>query len=85
MRVKVRFFSELARIIGKEHLIEIRENTSVKKALETILKEKKIKLKDIYNDYFIIVNGKVVKPDLILKENDEILIVPMIFGGLIFK
>ncbi|MEQ9714771.1 MAG: MoaD/ThiS family protein [Candidatus Asgardarchaeum sp.] len=85
MRVKVRFFSELARIIGKEHLIEIRENTSVKEALETILKEKKIKLKDIYNDYFIIINGKVVKPDLILKENDEILIVPMIFGGLIFK
>ncbi|MCD6513476.1 MAG: MoaD/ThiS family protein [Candidatus Odinarchaeota archaeon] len=85
MRVKVRFFSELARIIGKEHLIEIRENTSVKEALETILKEKKIKLKDIYNDYFIIVNGKVVKLDFVLKGNDEILIVPMIFGGLIFK
>ncbi|MGQ4833709.1 MAG: MoaD/ThiS family protein [Candidatus Asgardarchaeia archaeon] len=82
MRVKIRFYTELARLFDKEISVEIEKEKTVKEVLEEILKTKKLKFSDIYRDYFILVNGKVSKPEVKVKNDDEIHVLPMIMGGI---
>ena len=81
MSVKIRFYTELARLFGKEVYVEVKGEKTAKEVLEEVLKKKKLKFVDIYRDYFVLVNGKVVKPDVKIKNGDEIHLLPMIMGG----
>ena len=81
MSVKIRFYTELARLFGKEVYVEVKGEKTAKEVLEEVLKKKNLKFVDIYRDYFILVNGKVVKPNIKIKNGDEIHLLPMIMGG----
>ncbi len=86
MQIRVRFVGFLARKIGREIVVNLEEEATFANAVK--------KISEIYGfgpidinkgndpDYLIVLlNGRSQKPDVKLKEGDEIVFLPPIAGG----
>ncbi len=80
MSIKIRVYGELSAILGVELVIDEKEGV-VKEILKNVLENKGIKLKDLEQDYVVLVNGKKARMDSKIREGDIISILPIFFGG----
>ena len=80
MSIKIRVYGELSAILGVELVIDEKEGV-VKEILKNLLENKGIKLKDLEQDYVVLVNGKKARMDSKIREGDIISILPIFFGG----
>lgn len=75
MRVKIIAFGQLAEITGQEFYVEAADTAVLKTALQIEFPalEKK--------EYTIAVNNRLIKGTYVLKENDEVALMPPYSGG----
>ena len=80
IKFKVLFFGVTRDLAGKSELdIELEEGSNVKMLLEKLGSDFS-RLSEM-KSLMIAVNNEYAKPDLILKENDEIALIPPVSGG----
>ncbi len=80
MKINVKTFGITKEIIGEAELnIEIQDNISVAILMEN-LKEKYPKLQDL-SSILMAVNAEYAEPNVILKNNDEVALIPPVSGG----
>jgi len=80
MAIKLRVYGELSAKVGSELIIEEGKG-DVREILRKVLSKRNINLSDIENEYVILVNGRVVKGSLEVKDGDVIALLPIFFGG----
>lgn len=78
MILKLKYFGMVAEAVGKENEEFEFANSSVKE-LDKALKNQYAKLVSI--NYKIVVNQSFVEPIVLLKENDEVALLPPFAGG----
>jgi len=86
LRVKVRFVGFLARKIGSELVIEVKDGTTFSEAVFEISRKYGFGPIDLergsHPDYLIVpLNGRSQHPNVKLKEGDEISFLPPVAGG----
>lgn len=80
MKIKILFFGISSDLVGLSYLdFEVDKALTVKK-LKILLKKKYVHLKNL-DVYAIAVNENYAIDDLVLKENDEVAIIPPVSGG----
>lgn len=80
MKIKILFFGISSDLVGLSNLdFEVDKALTVKK-LKILLKKKYVYLKNL-DVYAIAVNENYAIDDLVLKENDEVAIIPPVSGG----
>ena len=80
MKIKILFFGISSDLVGLSNLdFEVDKALTVKK-LKILLKNKYVHLKNL-DVYAIAVNENYAIDDLVLKENDEVAIIPPVSGG----
>jgi len=80
-KVLVKFFASARDIVGKKDLkMEIEKNCRVKDVMENIFKEYP-ELKKLEDQLLISVNKDRTAKDEILKDGDEIAVMPPVTGG----
>lgn len=91
MKVKVRVFDVLVPILGKEHHLELNENSTINTLITVIIEKEGLNRDTVYSELFgtedvaIILNGKNI--DLlngvhtILHDSDEVIFFPPAVGG----
>ena len=80
MKIKILFFGISSDLVGLSNLdFEVDKALTVKK-LKILLKKKYVNLKNL-DVYAIAVNENYAIDDLVLKENDEVAIIPPVSGG----
>ncbi len=80
MKIKILFFGISSDLVGLSNLdFEVDKALTVKK-LKILLKKKYVHLKNL-DTYAIAVNENYAIDDLVLKENDEVAIIPPVSGG----
>ena len=80
MKIKILFFGISSDLVGLSYLdFEVDKALTVKK-LKILLKKKYVYLKNL-DVYAIAVNENYAIDDLVLKENDEVAIIPPVSGG----
>ena len=80
MKIKILFFGISSDLVGLSYLdFEVDKALTVKK-LKILLKNKYVHLKNL-DVYAIAVNENYAIDDLVLKENDEVAIIPPVSGG----
>ncbi len=81
MKVKVKLFARYREITNtKEIELEIQPGTTVAK-LKKVLKDYFPQLKNLDNNLIIAVNSEFTEDNQILKENDQIALLPPLSGG----
>lgn len=92
MKVTVRVFGELVKILGKRHVLELEEGTTVGYLSNLIAKNAGIKrrgylgnFKVTRGDLAVLVNGKSIQllegGSTILHDGDEVIFLPPAAGG----
>ncbi|MDG2151921.1 MAG: MoaD/ThiS family protein [Polaribacter sp.] len=80
MKIKILFFGISSDLVGLSNLdFEVDKALTVKK-LKILLNKKYVHLKNL-DVYAIAVNENYAIDDLVLKENDEVAIIPPVSGG----
>lgn len=80
--VKLKAFSIFSDIFGREEILNIDGRISVKDLIDHLKKNNKIFAETIKQiPVIILVNGKSVSEEYVLKENDEVAIIPPASGG----
>ena len=80
MKIKVLAFGFAADVIGERNFtLELPQATSTDE-LQHLLEEKYHRLKDVLT-YSIAVNQSYISSSVLLKENDEVAIIPPVSGG----
>ena len=80
MKIKILFFGISSDLVGLSNLdFEVDKALTVKK-LKILLKKKYVYLKNL-DVYAIAVNENYAIDDLVLKENEEVAIIPPVSGG----
>lgn len=80
MKIKILFFGISSDLVGLSNLdFEVGKALTVKN-LKILLKKKYVYLKNL-DVYAIAVNENYAIDDLVLKENDEVAIIPPVSGG----
>ena len=80
MKIKILFFGISSDLVGLSNLdFEVGKALTVKN-LKILLKKKYVHLKNL-DFYAIAVNENYAIDDLVLKENDEVAIIPPVSGG----
>lgn len=81
MEIKVRFFAGIAEATGKrEHILHMNNDTQIKDILNQLVQEFPLAA-NIINKSMVSVNHDYAKPDYLVKENDEIALIPPVSGG----
>lgn len=81
MKVQVRLFATYREIVGAGELAwTLRDRTTVGQLVDAIL-AKYPRLVGHENSMLLAVNHEVVRPDVILREGDEIALLPPVSGG----
>ena len=79
MKIKLKYFGIVAETIGKqEESVNVNENIEISK-LQALLEEKYHQLDKI--NYKIAVNRSIGNENILLKEDDEVAILPPFAGG----
>jgi len=78
MQVSIKYFASLRELIGEaSSVIDIEESTSVNELWQSILKDKNIE----FDNVMMAVNMEYVKPEQLLKADDEVAFFPPVTGG----
>jgi molybdopterin synthase catalytic subunit len=81
MNVKVKFFASYKEALGREEIdLELDENSDVSKLLE-ILRQDHPKLGNLLETLVVSVNLEYANYDRMLKEGDEVALLPPVSGG----
>ena len=81
MKIKVRFFASYREIAGRpEVVLDLREGTTLSALLED-MKRKYPKLGSLTDTIIASVNKRYAKEDVVLKEGDEVALLPPVSGG----
>ncbi len=93
MRIKVRIFGDVGRVVGSKHIVELEDKAATILTLIKIIQKKAGQTKRGYLGEFqvggvdlaIIVNGKNIALgdglDTVLKDEDDVVITPYVSGG----
>ena len=79
IKPEILFFGIAREIAGERAVIEVEENITAGE-LQEFLKNKYPRLKDI-SSVLIAVNQAYVSPDTVLRQTDEIAVIPPVSGG----
>ncbi|MEM1702256.1 MAG: MoaD/ThiS family protein [Desulfurococcaceae archaeon] len=79
IRVLVKFISIYAEKLGKERIIELEDNATVEDLLEKLTKE--IETTGISIKPVVFVNYRFTKDKQVLRDGDEVLVMPPFAGG----
>ena len=78
MQVSVKYFASLRELIGEaSSIVDIEESMSVDDLWQSILKSKNIE----FDNVMMAVNMEYVKPEQLLKADDEVAFFPPVTGG----
>ncbi|MCW4052229.1 MAG: MoaD/ThiS family protein [Candidatus Bathyarchaeota archaeon] len=92
MKIKVRIFGEVGRVVGNRHVVELEDHATVLRLIK-IIQKKSGQTRGGYLGEFmvggvdlaIIVNGKNIALgdglDTVLKDEDDVVITPYVSGG----
>lgn len=81
MKVQVRLFATYREIVGAGELAwTLRDSTTVGQLVDAIL-AKYPRLVGHENSMLLAVNHEVVRPDAVLREGDEVALLPPVSGG----
>jgi len=80
MKIKILFFGISSDLVGLSNLDFEVDKASTVRSFKILLKKKYAHLKNI-DFYAIAVNESYAVDDLVLKENDEVAIIPPVSGG----
>lgn len=81
MKIKVLLFAKLREIVGKESVdLELPERTTALGALEALFEDKK-QVEQMREYLLFAINQSYARPDAILKEADELALIPPMAGG----
>jgi MoaD family protein len=87
IKVKVKFFGFLARMVGKDHVLEFDEGITLADAIEKIFRLYNVGNFRLANEYSpigyvkVFLNGKIASRKDVLHDGDEITLYPPISGG----
>ena len=78
MKINVKYFASLRELMGEANIeIEVDENTSVNDLWQMVTRNKNIELENV----MMAVNMEYVKPEYLLKKEDEVAFFPPVTGG----
>ena len=78
MKINVKYFASLRELIGEaSSVVDIEESMSVDDLWQSILKSKNIE----FDNVMMAVNMEYVKPEQLLKADDEVAFFPPVTGG----
>jgi molybdopterin converting factor subunit 1 len=81
LKIKVKFFASYREAIGKEEIeVDIEKNTDVNGLLE-VIKKKHSEIGTLSETLIISVNKEYATFDTILKNGDEVALLPPVSGG----
>lgn len=81
MKIKVKFFASFREAVGKPEVdIDLEENTTISELL-TLLKQRHPELGPLTEPLVISVNKEYATYDSVLKNGDEVAILPPVSGG----
>ena len=81
MKIKVKFFASFREAVGKSEVdVDIKEKTDISRLLE-ILKTEHPELGKLIEPVIVSVNREYATYDTILKDGDEVAILPPVSGG----
>jgi len=81
MKIKVRFFARYRDLVGNpETHLQVQPGTTVS-TLKSQIEKQFPQLKTYAANLLVAINGEFVDNDLILKEGDEIALLPPLSGG----
>jgi MoaD family protein len=81
LRIRVKFFASYRDITGRsEEILDLSEGASVS-ALLGLLREKYPKIGSLTDTIIASVNKRYAKEDVVLKEGDEVALLPPVSGG----
>ncbi len=81
MQIQVRLFATYREIVGEGQLAwTLRDGTTVGQLVEAVL-AKYPRLLGHGNSMLLAVNHAVVRPDVVLREGDEVALLPPVSGG----
>jgi molybdopterin converting factor subunit 1 len=81
LKIKVRFFASYREIAGMpEVVLDLREGTTLSALIED-MKGKYPKLGSLTDTIIASVNKRYAKEDVVLKEGDEVALLPPVSGG----
>lgn len=81
MQIQVRLFATYREIVGEGQLAwTLRDGTTVARLVEAVL-AKYPRLLGHGNSMLLAVNHEVVRPDVVLREGDEVALLPPVSGG----
>jgi len=81
LKIKVRFFASYREIAGRpEEVFELRDGATLS-ALISKVRSVYPRLTELTDDLIVSVNKRYAKEDLVLKEGDEVALLPPVSGG----
>jgi molybdopterin synthase sulfur carrier subunit len=81
LKIRVKFFASYREIVGQSDMVlELKEGTTVW-ALLGLLREKHPKLGSLTDTIIASVNKRYAREDVVLKEGDEVALLPPVSGG----
>lgn len=81
MKLRVKFFASYKEALGREELdLELEDNSTVSDLIENLRKDHP-KLGNLLETLVVSVNLEYAQYDLVLKEGDEVALLPPVSGG----
>jgi len=81
LKIKVRFFASYREIAGRpEEVFELREGATLSTLISKV-RSVYPKLTKLTDDLIVSVNKRYAKEDVVLKEGDEVALLPPVSGG----
>ncbi len=81
IKVNVKFFAYARELVGEKNIVvEVERGISIKEFIDTIIYDYP-DLENIREQLIIAVNKTTVRPDKIVKDGDEVALLPPVAGG----
>jgi len=81
MKITVLLFAQLRELLGKEKIeIELQPQATARNTLDSLFDDKN-QVKEISNHLLFAINQNYVQPNTILKDGDELALIPPVSGG----
>jgi sulfur-carrier protein len=81
MKITVKFFASYRDIAGRSEEIQVLSEGATISGLLFLLKEKYPKLGSLTDNIIVSVNKKYAREEVVLKEGDEVALLPPVSGG----
>jgi molybdopterin converting factor subunit 1 len=81
MKITVKFFASYRDIAGRSEETQVMSEGATVSVLLLLLKEEYPKLGSLNDNIIVSVNKKYAREDVVLKEGDEVALLPPVSGG----